>query len=121
MSGKTFHNLSINISARKMSKYSKNMFMLVQVRFLCQMSFGTKLIIKIKVAAVLYSIHFRIEDKCLCTSTKLFWGRCEIITFLSLSLLSALSLYLRNSRISVKVSCFFTELCIQNDRSFNFS
>ena len=72
-----------------------------------------------KVASVIYSIHLRIEGKCFCTSTTLFWERCAIITFASVSLLSALST-LRNSRISVKVSSFFTELCIQNDKSFNF-
>ena len=56
-----------------MSEYSETRFMSVWVKFFWKMSFGTNLIKK-KVLCCTELFNFRIEDKGLWTSTKLFWG-----------------------------------------------
>lgn len=118
VSGRTSHNLSFNISARKMSKYSKNKFILVQVRFLCQMSFGTKLILKKQL--LLYTAFISEWKISVCAPLPhSFGGDEQLLLFLLCPCFLPFLSTIRSFRISVKVSCFFTELCIQNGRTFS--
>lgn len=95
--------------------------MTIQVKFCCQMSFGTKLMKK-KLLPFYRALWFHNWDKRLHEHlhyyNNVLWLEMWDFKFSFLSLPS-LSSTLRSSRISVEFCCF-TELCIQGGTAFNF-